>query len=94
MSSTQCKFHLIARIFTNLFVSNSGYLPHGVRLSAYASGVDHLPESVLQEYLDAVAAGTAVVPVDEVFQFEQLKEAHDKMGNSLATGKLVVLTGM
>ena len=65
-----------------------------MRLSAYSSGEDRLPQSVLQEFLDDVAAGVAVVPVDEVFHFGQLRQAHDKMANGVSAGKMVVLTGM
>ncbi|KAJ4355515.1 uncharacterized protein N0V89_003532 [Didymosphaeria variabile] len=62
-------------------------------LSGYASGVDQLPEHVIQEFLDAVEAGRAVVPIDKVFQFEGLKEAHERMEAGSAVGKMVVLTG-
>jgi NADPH2:quinone reductase len=55
--------------------------------------VDKLPDHVLQEFLDAVEAGRAVVPIDRVFRFEQLREAHERMEASLAVGKMVVLTG-
>jgi NADPH2:quinone reductase len=55
--------------------------------------MEKLPEHVLQEFLDAVEAGRAVVPIDRVFEFEQLKEAHERMDASLAVGKMVVLTG-
>ena len=75
-------------------LSQSGYLPSGVRLSAYSSGEGYLPQHVLQSYLDAVAEGTAIVPIDRTYQFEELKEAHVRMEGGLATGKMVVLTGM
>ena len=41
----------------------TGYLPRGVRLAAYGGDADDLPAAVLRDFLDAVAAGTAVVPI-------------------------------
>lgn len=69
-----------------------GYLPRGVRLTAYAGEAEDLPASVLQEFLDEVAAGRAVVPVDRVFGMDEIREAHALMESGRARGKLVVLT--
>jgi NADPH2:quinone reductase len=51
-----------------------------------------LPPSVLQGFLDAVAAGDAVVPIDRVYHFDQIVEAHTAMEAGSASGKLVVTT--
>ncbi|GIM94841.1 zinc-binding alcohol dehydrogenase family protein [Paractinoplanes toevensis] len=67
-----------------------GYLPRGVRLSAYGGEADDLPAAVLQGFLDAVAAGSAVVPVSRVYALEEIAEAHADMEANRATGKLVV----
>jgi NADPH:quinone reductase-like Zn-dependent oxidoreductase len=68
------------------------YLPRGVRLTAYGGGSDDLPQPVLQEFLDGVAAGRAVVPIDRVYRFDEIVEAHAAMEAGTATGKLVVTT--
>jgi NADPH:quinone reductase-like Zn-dependent oxidoreductase len=68
------------------------YLPRGVRLAAYSGDASDLPAAVLQEFLDAVAAGTAVVPISQVYRFDQIIEAHRTMEAGQATGKLVVTT--
>jgi NADPH:quinone reductase-like Zn-dependent oxidoreductase len=68
------------------------YLPRGVRLTAYHGEAEDLPRSVLQEFLDAVAAGDAVVPIDRVYGFDQIVEAHTAMEAGSAAGKLVVTT--
>jgi NADPH:quinone reductase-like Zn-dependent oxidoreductase len=47
---------------------------------------------VLQGFLDAVAAGDAVVPIDRVYHFDQIVEAHTAMEAGRASGKLVVTT--
>lgn len=68
-----------------------GYLPRGVRLTGYGGEAADLPADVLQQYLDAVASGQAVLPVDRVFAFDQIAEAHATMEQGLAVGKLVVV---
>src|SRR5438128_5521494 len=68
------------------------YLPRGVRLTAYHGEAEDLPQPVLQEFLDAVAAGDAVVPIDRVYGFEQIVDAHAAMEAGGAAGKLVVTT--
>lgn len=66
------------------------YLPTGVRLTAYGGDAADLPGEVLQEFLDDVAAGHAVVPVHRRFDFDEIRAAHAYMEAGRATGKLVV----
>ena len=68
------------------------YLPTGVRLTAYKGDAADLPPQVLQDFLDAVAAGTAAVPVGHAYRFDQIVEAHTDMEQNRASGKLVVTT--
>ncbi len=68
------------------------YIPHGVRLTAYGGDAGDLPQRVLQDFLDAVAAGHAVVPIDHIYEFDQIVEAHAAMEAGEAAGKLVVTT--
>ena len=68
------------------------YLPRGVRLTSYHGEAEDLPQAVLQEFLDAVAGGHVVVPIDRVYRFEQIAEAHAAMEAGGAAGKLVVTT--
>jgi hypothetical protein len=46
----------------------------------------------LQDYLDAVATDRAVVPINHVYEFDQIVEAHSAMEAGDAVGKLVVMT--
>lgn len=46
-----------------------------------------LPRHVLQEYLDRVAAGHAVIPIDRVYTFDQIVEAHTTMEAGPASGQ-------
>ncbi len=67
------------------------YLPRGVRLTAYGGDATDLPSAVLQEFLDAVAAGQAMVPIHRVYRLDQIAEAHAEMEAGRAAGKLVVV---
>lgn len=69
-----------------------GYIPRGVRLTGYGGDAGDLPPAVLQDFLDAVAAGEAVVPLDRTYRFDQIAQAHADMEAGVATGKFVVLT--
>ena len=69
------------------------YLPIGVRLSAYTGGAGNLPSQVANDYITAVAEKKAVVPIDRVFRFDEIREAHRLMEAGAAAGKLVVLIG-
>jgi NADPH:quinone reductase len=68
------------------------YLPRGVRLTAYGGDANDLPQSALQEFLDAVAAGETTVPIDRVYAFDEVVDAHADMEAGQASGKLVVTT--
>lgn len=68
------------------------YLPRGVRLTAYGGDASDLPASVLQVFVERVAAGQVVVPVDQVFTLDQIASAHARMEAGEASGKVVVLT--
>jgi len=67
------------------------YLPRGVRLTAYGGDATDLPTQVLQGFLDAVAAGDAIVPIDRTYRLDEIAEAHADMEAGRATGKLVVI---
>ncbi|MGC3992588.1 MAG: zinc-binding dehydrogenase [Propionicimonas sp.] len=67
-------------------------MPRGVRLTAYSGDAADLPGAVLQGFLDDIAAGRALVPIDRVYRLDQVPEAHERMESGQATGKLVVLT--
>jgi NADPH:quinone reductase len=68
------------------------YLPRGLRLTAYGGEAGDLPARVLQDFLDAVAADRAVVPIEGVHTLDQIREAHTATESGAASGKLVVTT--
>jgi NADPH2:quinone reductase len=63
-------------------------------VTAYKGDAAGLPPRVLQDFLDAVAARTAAVPIGHVYRFDQIVEAHTDMEQNRAGGKLVVTTEM
>lgn len=69
-----------------------GYLPNGVRLTAYGGEASDLPAPVLQQFLDRIAAGTLDLGPRRVFTLDRIREAHTAMEDNLGTGKIVVLT--
>jgi NADPH2:quinone reductase len=66
------------------------YLPRGVRLAGFSGEAGDLPATVLQGYLDSVAAGDAQVPLDRAYAFDEIVEAHTALENGHGSGKLVV----
>ena len=57
----------------------AGFLPNGVRLSGYFGDASDLPQAVLQDFLDAVAAGEATVPIAKTYTMDEIATAHDDM---------------
>lgn len=67
------------------------WLPNGVRLTAYSGEASDLLPETLQEFLDAVADGTAVAPVGRVYRLDEIVQAHHDMEQNLVGGKGVVV---
>ena len=68
------------------------YIPRGVRLTSYTGGAPDLPGGVLQEFLQAVSDGTAMVPIGKVYTLDDIVQAHTDMEENRVSGKLVVTT--
>jgi NADPH:quinone reductase len=69
-----------------------GYLPTGVRLTAYSGDAADLPADVLQRYLDGIAAGTLGLGPAHTYRLDEIRDAHRAMEDNTVSGKLVVLT--
>jgi NADPH:quinone reductase-like Zn-dependent oxidoreductase len=67
------------------------WLPNGVRLTAYSGEAADLPAIVLQEFLDAVAQGRALIPVGRVYRLDDIVQAHRDMEDGVVGGKGVVV---
>jgi len=70
-----------------------GYLPTGVRLTAYSGNAADLPEPVLQDALDRLAAGTLTLGPVTVYPFERVRDAHRDIEQNRVSGKVVIVTG-
>jgi NADPH:quinone reductase len=89
---TVCMSGMLSNQWTLPDFYPTGDIPSGVRLTGYTGDATDLPPAVLQEYLDAVAAGHATVPVGRVFDLADIQEAHRVMEAGTAGGKIVVMT--
>ena len=89
---TVCMSGMLSNQWTLPDFYPTGDIPSGVRLTGYSGDATDLPPAVLQEFLDAVAAGDAVVPIGRVFHLEEIQEAHRVMEANTAGGKIVVVT--
>ncbi|HEX6354922.1 alcohol dehydrogenase catalytic domain-containing protein [Actinophytocola sp.] len=69
-----------------------GYLPDGVRLSAYSGEANDLPSDVLQRYLDQIADGSMRLGPTHTYRLDEIRDAHRAMEDNTVSGKLVVLT--
>jgi len=68
-----------------------GYIPTGVRLTAYGGEASDLPREVLQKYLDGIASGrTSLGPV-QTYTLDEIRRAHDDMERNRTLGKQVVV---
>lgn len=67
-----------------------GYLPRGVRLTAYSGEATDLPANVLQSFLDDVARGAIRVPIARTYPLDQIVQAHRDLEAGGHSGKLVV----
>jgi NADPH:quinone reductase-like Zn-dependent oxidoreductase len=67
------------------------WLPNGVRLTAYSGEAEGLPAPVLQNYLEAVQAGSASVPLGRVYRIDDIVQAHHDLEANTVGGKAVVL---
>lgn len=67
------------------------WIPNGVRLTSYSGGAADLSPAALQDYLDAVAAGEAIIPIGKVYAFDEVAQAHADMEAGSVGGKAVVV---
>jgi len=68
-----------------------GYLPTGVRLTAYGGESSNLPASVLQRTIDKIASGALQLGPIQVYALDDIRKAHDDMENNHSVGKQVVV---
>ena len=67
-------------------------IPSSVKLTTYSGGAEDFVKTPLQAFIAELEAGRARVPLGQVFQLEDIVEAHRCMEENRAAGKIVVLT--
>ena len=67
-------------------------IPTAVSLTTYDGGAEDFMLTPLEELVEKIAAGQLPIQVGRVFKLEQIVDAHRCMENSMAGGKIVVLT--
>jgi NADPH:quinone reductase len=87
---TVCFTGMLSNVWTVPDFYPIGYLPNGVRLTAYGGDSSDLPAAVLQAYLDRIADGTASLGQPRVYRLDEIRQAHDDMEHNRVVGKLVV----
>jgi NADPH2:quinone reductase len=71
-----------------------GYIPFGVRLTAYGGEAADLPADVFDRQLRAIADGRLKVSIAKVYRgLEEVREAHAALEAGTAPGKHVVVLG-
>lgn len=88
---TVCFTGMLSDVWTIPDFYPMDYLPNGVRLTAYSGQSADLPPAVLQDYLDAVAAGRTAVAIAGVYDLDGIIAAHHAMEAGSGAGKLVVV---
>jgi NADPH:quinone reductase len=87
---TVCFTGMLSNVWTVKDFYPIGYLPNGVRLTAYGGDSADLPAEVFQAYLDKVAAGALTLGAPHVYRLDDIQRAHDDLEHSRVVGKLVV----
>ena len=65
-------------------------IPSTTKFTYFSSSSTPMPTSALQEYLDGILDGKYRMPLDRVFQFDEIQDAHTYMESNKASGKVVV----
>ena len=67
------------------------WLPNGVKLTAYSGEAADLSAAALQDFLNAVARGDAIVPIGRRYALDEIVQAHRDMEAGVIGGKGVVV---
>ena len=68
-------------------------IPSTTKFTYFSSSATPLSTEALQDYLSGLEDGTYRMPLDRVFAFEDIQDAHAYMEANAAAGKIVVTVG-
>ncbi len=66
-------------------------IPKFARLTSYGGDFENLSSESLQRFLNLIEEGKVSIPIDTVYTLDQIPEAHQRMEDGNAKGKMVVV---
>jgi NADPH:quinone reductase len=87
---TLCMAGLLGGEWTIADFAPGAVIPSTTKFTYFSSSSTPMPTVALQAYLDGLAAGRYRMPLDRVFRFDEIREAHALMEANRAVGKIVV----
>ncbi len=87
---TLCMAGLLGGEWTIPDFAPGAVIPSTTKFTYFSSSSTPMPNAALQSYLDGLADGTYRMPLDRVFRFEEIRDAHACMEANAANGKIVV----
>lgn len=85
-----CMTGILGNEWTMKEFTPMGDIPSLGRLTAYMGDVENLDHNLLQDFIYSVEKGDIKMPIDTVYRLDDIVEAHERMEQSKASGKLVV----
>ncbi|MCF0059351.1 zinc-binding alcohol dehydrogenase family protein [Dyadobacter sp. CY356] len=87
---TVCMTGILGGSWTMQEFTPMGDIPSLGRLTVYMGDSANLQKDLLQEFINAVAAGKINLNIDKIFKLDEISEAHTYMESNQAKGKIVV----
>tara|TARA_R110002110_G_scaffold49205_1_gene145914 strand:+ start:87 stop:1073 length:987 start_codon:yes stop_codon:yes gene_type:complete len=87
---TLCMAGLLGGEWTIADFAPGAVIPSTTKFTYFSSSTTPMPTAALQGYLDGLADGRYRMPLDRVFRFDDIAEAHARMEANRAAGKIVV----
>jgi len=87
---TLCMAGLLGGEWTIADFAPGAVIPSTTKFTYFSSSSTPMPTAALQSYLDGLADGRYRMPLDRVFRFDEIRDAHACMEANQAVGKIVV----
>ena len=85
-----CMTGILGNEWTMKEFTPMGDIPSLGRLTVYMGESKNLSKELLQEFIDEVENGNINLNIDQVFELEQVSQAHQYMEDNKAKGKIIV----
>ncbi|KAJ3162492.1 hypothetical protein HK101_000743 [Irineochytrium annulatum] len=86
---TVCMVGILAGSWVLDKFSPMGDIPHTVRLTCYIGDTDDMDVHALEKFVKGVMHGELIIQRDKVFPLKDVPDAHQRMEDNLAMGKIV-----